>query len=180
MPNRKKNDTEFLNPYDVVRSLGIEEDMSVADFGSGAGHWALAIAGEVGKGGVVYAIDVRKSVLEVLEGHIKLEGSFHIKTIHADLEEESSTELPEDSQDVVFCSNILHQIKKPANVLKEAHRILKPKGRFIAVDWTKDALLGPKNKVAGQEVKKMAKDAGFRFAEDLDTGHSHYGLVFYK
>ncbi|MEX0877750.1 MAG: methyltransferase domain-containing protein [Candidatus Spechtbacterales bacterium] len=180
MSNSKKNDTGFLNPYTVVKSLGIEEGMSVADFGSGAGHWTLAIAGEVGKGGVVYAIDVRRSVLEVLEGHIKLEGSFHIKTVHADLEEEGATQLPEGSQDVVFCSNILHQIKKPANVLKEAYRVLKPKGRLVVVDWTKDASLGPKNRMAAEDVKKLAKEASFRFGEDLNTGHSHYGLTFYK
>lgn len=180
MPKEKKIDTEFLNPYTVVKDLKLKEGMSIADFGSGAGHWALAIAGEVGKDGAVYAVDIRNSVLEVLEGHIKLDGAFHIKTIHADLEEPESTNIPDESQDAVFCSNILHQLKKPENVLKEARRVLKPEGRLIVVDWDTNSILGPKKKLSPTDVKRLAKESGFRFAEDINTGHSHYGLVFYK
>ncbi|GAI22359.1 unnamed protein product, partial [marine sediment metagenome] len=36
--------TSFLNPDEIVKTLPLKEGMTVADFGSGAGYFSLAIA----------------------------------------------------------------------------------------------------------------------------------------
>lgn len=39
--------------------------------------------------------------------------------------------LPDESIDVLFCSEVLHDISQPEKMLKEAYRILKPGGKII-------------------------------------------------
>ncbi|MDX1608112.1 MAG: methyltransferase domain-containing protein [Candidatus Spechtbacterales bacterium] len=178
----QKSKTNFINPYTLVEELGFKPGMSVADFGSGAGHWAMAIARSVGKEGKVHALDVRESVLQVLDGHIKMDGLFQIDTIPADLEQEEGSGLPDSSQDVVLCSNILHQLKKPRAVIKEAHRTLKKGGKLIIIDWEKDASLGPKDKISQEKAEKLAKEVGFKDKQKLEDIEEsmHYCLIFVK
>lgn len=178
----QESKVNFLNPNKLADSLGLKAGMSVADFGAGAGHWSIAIAKIVGKEGRVHAIDIRESVLQVLEGHIKIDGLFQIDTIPADLEKEEGSGLSDNSQDAVLCSNILHQLKKPETLAKEAYRVLKKGGRLIVIDWEKDAPMGPPNKFSQADAEKLAKDAGFKKEREMEgVGETmHYGLVFTK
>jgi len=184
MPNEIKNlqktEISFLNPYSAVDEFGVGEGMSVADFGSGAGHFVLSLANRVGRDGRVYAIDMRQSVLEVLEGYIKLKGLVQIKTIKGNVEQVNGSVLHEGSQDVVLCSNILHQVDHPFNVLKEAHRVLKGSGRLVVIDWIKNAKLGPANRISPKKIEELAGEAGFKKEKEFQTGDQHYGLIFKK
>ena len=125
MQNSQKTEISFLNPYSAVDEFGLAKGMSVADFGSGAGHFVLSLANRVDRDGRVYAIDIRQSALEVLEGHIKLKGLVQIKAIRGDVEQINGSTLSDGSQDMVLCSNILHQVDNPLNVINEAWRVLK-------------------------------------------------------
>ncbi len=180
---QKEKDTKefsFLNPYDTVGDLGIEEGMSVADFGSGAGHYSMAMADIVGKEGKVNAIDARISVLQVLEGHKNLDGTFQIKTIHANLEKERGSTLEDNSQDVVLCANILHQVDEAAAIIGEAFRVLKPGGRLIVIDWRENTPFGPPQKISENNIRKLTEEAGLAFEENPDFASSHYTIIFSK
>ena len=180
MQNLQKNEISFLNPYSAVDEFGIEKGMAVADFGSGAGHFVLSMANRAGRDGKVYAVDLRQSVLEVLEGHIKLKGLLQIKPIRGDVEQTNGSTLREGSQDVVLCSNILHQVDHPFNVLKEAARVLKESGRLIIIDWLEGAKLGPANRISQKKTEELASEAGFKKDREFQTGVQHYGLIFKK
>lgn len=176
----KKTIELFLNPYSVVKEFDLKPGMSVADFGSGSGHFSLAVANIVGKDGFVYAIDIRSDVLDVLRGHIKLGGLFQIRIIQADLEKSHGSKLQDESQDRVLCLNILHQVRKRDLVIKEACRVLKDNGNLIVIDWVKDVPFGPAEKISKNIVKKLANTAGFGDSKEFDAGISHYGLIFTK
>jgi ubiquinone/menaquinone biosynthesis C-methylase UbiE len=168
----------FLNPYTVVEDFELKPGMSVADFGSGAGHFAMAMANKVGSNGAVYAVDVRQGMLEVLRGHIHMDGTFQIKTVLGDLEKKGGSTLLDDSQDRVLCSNILHQVDDPAAVIAEARRIVKPTGQFIDIDWTTGAPFGPAKTIPQEEVQRLAQKAGFVLKRTSEAGAYHYGLIF--
>lgn len=172
----------FLNPYELIREFDLKKGMSVADFGSGAGHFSLAIANRVGKEGAVNAVDVREGVLSVLAGHAKLDGLMQIKTVRGNLEKANGSSLKKVSQDMVLCANILHQADKPKAILREAHRVLKQNGELLVIDWT-DASnsFGPPERISQSEAEKLAREVGFQKVRELaDTGAAHYGLVFQK
>lgn len=176
----KKVEVSFMNPYSVVNEFGLKEGMSVTDFGSGAGHFALMLAKRVGREGKVYAIDLRQDVLEVLTGYIKLQGLSHVKPIKGDLEKVNGSTLKEGSQDMVLCSNILHQTNHPSMVLKEAIHVLKKLGRLVVIDWTLDAEFGPARRISQKEIEKLATEVGFEKEKEIKTGKQHYGLIFKK
>ncbi|MDX1535403.1 MAG: methyltransferase domain-containing protein [Candidatus Spechtbacterales bacterium] len=170
----------FLDPDKLVGHFHLEEGMNVADFGSGAGHFALAMARIVGPEGSINAIDVRKSILSVLEGHARIEGLVQIKSIEGNLEKSKGSTLQDESVDMVLISNLLHQAEDIDKIIKEAFRILKKNGKLFVVDWKKDSFLGPKNRISEEEVRDVVKQNNFTFKRNIDAGNTHYALEFSK
>src|SRR3989338_10984793 len=119
----------FLNPEQAVKEFGLKPGMVAADFGCGAGYFSLALAKEVGSQGRVYAIDIQKEVLEVVRNRAKSRHCSNISTVLADLEIAGSSKLKNELADFVLIANILFQAEDKTAVVREARRILKPKGR---------------------------------------------------
>jgi len=46
----------------------------------------------------------------------------------------------EDSFDLIICANSFHFFRNPSTTLTEVHRLLRPGGSFILVDWCDDYL----------------------------------------
>ena len=57
----------FSNPERIIDSLEVPEGGRVADFGSGSGYFTLLLAEAVGPDGIVTAVDVLPSALEVIK-----------------------------------------------------------------------------------------------------------------
>lgn len=171
----------FSDPEKNINQFGMEEGMSVADFGSGSGAYVMASARKVGSSGVVYAIDVQKDLLSRIKKSAKLENLSNIEIIWADIDEEYGSKLKEASVDVVIISNILFQLEKKENVAKEAKRVLKPGGRSIVIDWSEShGGLGPRPEdvITEKEARDMFENAGFIYEDNIDAGNYHYGMIF--
>ena len=59
---------------------------------------------------------------------------------NARVEQADAHELPfaDDTFDVVACANTFHYFTHPVAVLGEVHRVLRPGGRFVLLDWCRD------------------------------------------
>ena len=167
----------FADPLSNVLQMGLREGLSVADLGSGSGHYAIAAANIVGESGCVYAVDVQEDVLRRLSSEAKERG-LPLETIRADIEE-----LPfaDGSMDAVILSNVLFQISKKDQVLKEAKRILKAKGKVLVVDWAGGySGMGPANEYVVEEAdaERLLIASGFHKAKAFRGGPHHYALLF--
>ena len=180
--DQQKNNSSsiFLNPVGSVKDFGLDLGMHVADFGAGAGHFTKAIANAVGGSGVVSAVDIKRSSLEVIDGIKKIDGLFQIRTVQGNLEQKGGSNLEDNSQDLVLCSNILHQVDNPSVILEEACRVLKPKGFLVVIDWFEKAILGPLNRISKEDIDKLAVSVGFKKDREIDAGGLHYGVIFKK
>lgn len=171
----------FLNPEAIVKLLPLKEEMTVADFGCGAGYFSLAIAKAIRPSGRVIALDIWKPSLEALEFRSKLEGLFNIiETKWANLEQEKGSGLPNDSCDLVLISNILFEIEKKDIIIEEAKRILKPEGFLVLIEWHPDKLpnreaLFP---IKREEALALVEKYGFKLERELSLGITHYGFLF--
>lgn len=174
--------SEFLNPVEFLRRLDIPSGSEVADFGCGAGYFTIALARLVGEHGTVHAIDVRAEPLEALVGRAKLEGIYAIQTRRADLESPNGSGLSGGSQDLVLMVNILFQVHDRAAVVGEAHRVLKPGGRLVAVEWQTEAPLARSFAAPATQadVQTLAEAAGFTREHTVEAGAYHFALVFRK
>lgn len=172
----------FLNPQKVIESFDfIKEGMIVADFGCGAGYFVFPLAKKVGESGKVFAIDILKEPLEVIESKARIEGFRNIKTIRADLEKENGSGLEDNFCDIILIANLLFQTEKDEEIVKEAKRVLKEGGYIIFIDWKEGISFGPQGKrVKKEEAKRLFENIGFSFKGEFIPDDYHYGLILKK
>ncbi len=170
----------FLKPEEILDNLDIREGMKIADFGCGSGYFTILMAKRVGKGGVVYAVDVQGAALESVRGRARLFSILNIETIRANLEKEKGSTLKDRSLAMVLLANILFQSSAKDAIIKEAKRVVSKDGKIVIIEWNKDGLLGPEleYRTSKDEMKKLAKDLGLVLEKEFRAGDSHYGLVF--
>ncbi|MBU0723755.1 MAG: methyltransferase domain-containing protein [Alphaproteobacteria bacterium] len=111
---------------------GIERGMIVLDLASGAGEPALSAARRVGVAGQVLATDFAPAMMAGIRRRAKAAGLSNIGFEVADAE---SLPYPVASFDRVTCRFGLMFFPNPAQALKEALRVLKPKGRAAFMVW---------------------------------------------
>lgn len=173
----------FSDPIKNVEQCGIQTGMEIADFGSGSGHYSIAIARALVSTGKVYAVDINKDLLTRLKNNAVKEGLYNIEVIWGDIDKLGGTKLRDFSVDFVFLCNILFQLESKENVINEMKRILKPGGRVLVVDWA-DSFggLGPKfeSVVSKLTATNLFEKGGFHFDKEISAGAHHYGLIYKK
>lgn len=176
-----ENTNGFLKPEEILEQIDIRNNMHIADFGCGNGYFSLPMA-KVANQGLVYAFDVIKDSLEVVNSKAKLENILNIKTVHCDLETDKGSKLDDESVDLVLLRNILFQSKKKSEIIKEARRVLKSGNRLVLVEWIKDSSLAPKDGwlISKEEAQQLIKIEGFDLEKELKIDNHHYGLIFRK
>ncbi|MGM0438993.1 MAG: class I SAM-dependent methyltransferase [Patescibacteria group bacterium] len=168
----------FINPEEVIYDLPFDKQMSAADFGCGAGGWALPLAEKLEEG-VVYAIDLVKEPLSALKGRLNREGIANVKVLQEDVEDGVS--ISDKRVDLVLMTNFLFQVDNKEKVLEEAKRILKKSGFILITEWSPDSPIGPKEiKLTPGEVKNMVNSKGFALKEEFQFGMHHYGFLYQK
>ncbi|MBI2038701.1 MAG: class I SAM-dependent methyltransferase [Candidatus Niyogibacteria bacterium] len=172
----------FLNPENVIKAIGVDTGMVVADFGAGAGFYTIPLARAVGPTGKVYALDVQKSVLEVVRSKAKQERLLNINPIWADLDSRGGSHLADGSVHVVLISNILFQTDNKKEMLAEAFRVLEPRGKIALIDWALSARGGPPTErvLKKDAAETLLEETGFRRLNEFSAGDAHYGLLYQK
>lgn len=173
-----------LISINVFEKVGLEAGMHVGDLGCGnLGYFAVPAARLVGKGGVVYAVDILKSVLEAVGNRARQEGLTNIQTIWSNLEIIGATQIPEASLDLSMLHNMLFQSDKDDLVVKEAYRLTKVGGKILMIDWLKiETPFGPPigDRPNPEDLKRYAQDTGLTLIEEFAAGPYHFGLLFSK
>lgn len=112
---------------DVLTRVGVREKQTVLDYGCGPGTFTFTTAGLVGKGGKVYALDVRPRALERVREKAMSEKIENVETILLDTSG-FNTGLGSESIDVVLLYDVFHDIGDRQGLLQELYRVLKPDG----------------------------------------------------
>ncbi len=173
----------FSNPEKNLLQFGINEGMSVADFGVGSGHYALSIARKVGDTGKVYCIDVMNEMLYKVSLEAEQQMLHNIEFIWSNLENEKGSTIKTGSIEAVIIANTFFEIEKKIDLVAESLRILKEKGRVLLVDWQDSfAGMGPHKDyvVKKEDAIDFFVKGGFEVEREIDAGDHHYGIVFRK
>lgn len=173
----------FLSPEEVLQQINLKEGLLVGDFGAGSGHFAVAIAKIVGNYGKVFAVDVRDASLDSVKSRARMANLTNIVPIKANLEVIGSTNIAEESLDLVILVTVLSQSNKKEEVLKESLRTLKRDGKLLVVEWvqTGEAFASAHEyRIPKEEMQKIVESIGFKMERDVDVKSFHYGLLFIK
>src|SRR5919198_1416819 len=157
---------------------------TVLDVGCGTGTLALALKSSVGTG-EVHGIDASPEMIDVAREKAAKAGAdvdFQVALIEA-------LPFPAATFDLVTSSLMLHHLPDDLKRtgLAEIRRVLKPGGRFMAVDFAthSHSPLGHLLSIFGHsrgesmvdKLMPMLKDAGFSDVEGIPTRHKNFAFI---
>ncbi len=116
----------------IIGRLGLRSGMAVADLGAGTGAFLGALRRPILPKGRLYLVDISPRFIELLHTRIKKEKLTDVTVIQ---NTERSTNLPAASVDVIFTSDTYHHFEYVKETLASIHQALRPKGRFVVVDF---------------------------------------------
>jgi SAM-dependent methyltransferase len=146
-----------------ARAIGLLlPPMDVADLGCGEGYLTLEAARWATR---VIAIDRAKDVLDRGKALAKRRRLTNITWKRGEIER---VPLPDASVDLALLSQALHHAEHPVRALKEAHRILRPRGRVLILDlrdhheaWVTPKLGDRWLGFSEDDLERLLRDAGF-------------------
>lgn len=153
---------EKLQVERVMDLLGIEAGTHVADIGAGSGWFTVRSARRVGKGGVVYAVEINPRYVRHIAQRVKKDKLTNVRTI---LSKPNDPMLPPASVDAVLLLKTYHEIAKPVELLRKLRPALRPDARVGIIDRSG---LGTDHGINAEVVIKEAEQAGYTLAEQHD------------
>jgi len=179
MPHKQfsANDPQRLkwqDPEKILSEIGLEPDMTFIDVGSSAGYFAIPAARMVGPKGKVIAFDIDDGAIMRLRQQAADEG---LNQITAEIGSAEETVACEGCADFVFFGINLHDFADPAQVIRNAKRMLRPSGLLIDLDWKPEPMpLGPslKKRFSIDKARQLIQSEGFNIKSVAEAGPYHY------
>lgn len=177
-----RSGTELINPFKLLERVGIRSGHKVADLGCGAlGHFVFPAAQLVGADGIVYAVDIQRSVLEQIEKTAKADHVYNVKSVWSDIDVLGATRIEDGSLDLTLLINNLYLSQNRPQLIKEMCRLAGPNKRIVIVEWKTIATpIGPpvNQRIDREEAKRILKSPLLSFEDEFEAGPCHYGLVY--
>jgi len=118
-------------PAQLVRLLGMQSGMTVADIGAGSGYYVVRLSPIVGSGGRIVAEDVIPDYVQSLRKRVDDLGLRNVAII---LGEPHDPKLPVGSVDTAILVHMYHEIAQPYALLYNLVPALKPGARVGILD----------------------------------------------
>jgi SAM-dependent methyltransferase len=152
----------------LLIEAGVGPGKRVLDIACGVGTVSCWLAGKVGPTGSVVAADVNPDQLVVAKGYwSECEDLQPVEFIEASA---YNTGLPSESFDIVHCRLLLCHLTKPADVLREMHRVLKPGGVLVSQDLRLSNTFCYPDSPAYTQTVLLALETGRRLGVNYDYG----------
>ena len=167
----------WQKPDELIRALGIQPGMMVADIGAGTGYFSRRFAVTVGREGVVFASDLEPNMVVELRNRADKDGLVNLIPI---LSSADDPRLPDGFSDIIFICDTWHHISNRVEYARRLKNDLTPGGRVVIVDFHKRELpIGPppEAKLSEEEVLNEFKQAGYRLVASLDVLPYQYVLL---
>jgi len=114
-----------------VKSFGIQEGMTVVDYGCGPGRYTERFVKLVGETGKVYAVDIHEMAIEAIR---RKADKYQWRNIVPVLAKGYRSGVPDHVADAVCALDMFFIIKQPTEFLTELKRIAKKNGLLIIDD----------------------------------------------
>ena len=157
-----------LIPMDeILPRMNLSRTQTILDLGAGSGYFSMPIAERVRR---VISIDLEPKMLEVLDQRIRLSRTQNIELIRAEI---SRIPLADDSVDHVLAAFVYHEVGRPARLMFESSRVLRPGGMLTVIDFQKrETPIGPpvgERKTPTQVIRSSPDDLHLHSMHEADV-----------
>jgi ubiquinone/menaquinone biosynthesis C-methylase UbiE len=116
----------------LIKALSIKPGMVIADVGAGSGYFTFPLAEKVGDKGKVYAVDIQKEMLDIIQARMKTRKVTNIETVMGKI---TDPKLPEGKVDLILMVDVYHEFSHPYEMTEAMVRSLKTKGLLVFVEY---------------------------------------------
>jgi ubiquinone/menaquinone biosynthesis C-methylase UbiE len=179
-----KSSFELLDAGTLSSHLPIKPGSVVMDLACGKGAYSLFLSGIVGENGLIYAVDLWKEGLLLLEEEIDQRGVANIRTLHADVTTSDQVDIDGHSVDLCLMATVLHDFEEAHQagpVLELIRNVVKPRGYLAVIEFKKmEGPPGPPMEIrlSADEVDQMVAAHCFRHMKTVDLGDYTYLMIF--
>jgi ubiquinone/menaquinone biosynthesis C-methylase UbiE len=153
-------------PEIIVRALGLQKGMVVADIGAGTGLLTAHLARAVSPGGQVVATDIDASVIEYLTSRMAASGYQHV--VEPRVVKPDEPGLEGGRFDAINLAQVDHYFDDRVGWLKKAAPALKPGGKLAISN----------RQVHRNGAVEAAQAAGFRLVTEISDVPGQFVAVF--
>lgn len=138
------------------------ENKHILDYGAGVGTLTLHLAEAVGPNGKIYATDISKKNLNILEKRLKKRGHTHVELIH-DQHHVSRVHPDVKLVDMVFSVGMMGYMQNIKKILSDISDVLPENGRIFFGEYVDFFWILPNVEwlSTNENIKKLFKEAGF-------------------
>ena len=177
-----KSSFELIDSNKLKAILPIKPGSVVIDLACGKGIYSMFLSDIVGEEGLVYAVDLWKEGLLLLEEQIEKKNISNIMTLLADASKQ--IDIDDYSADICLMATVLHDFEEAGQadtVLEDIRTLLKPNGCLAVIEFKK--IEGPPGppahiRLSEAEVEKMVTRHGFVKKQTVDIGAYNYLMTF--
>ncbi|MEZ4409831.1 MAG: class I SAM-dependent methyltransferase [Polyangiales bacterium] len=165
----------WQRPDEVIRALSLAPDARVADIGAGTGYFSVRIAPLVPQGRV-WAVDLEPALLR----HVRERAaSGRINNLFPVLATPTDAMIPE-RVDVVLVVDTYHHIEGRTEYFRGLTTSLRPGGRVVIVDYTREAPEGPppEMRLTPEQVDAEMTAAGYERVGDIASLPRQYMVTY--
>ena len=123
---------QWQMPARVIREIGVQPGMTVADVGAGDGWFTFYLAERVGSSGRVIAEDIDARALEAVRERCAQERVSNVSALVGAVDD---PKLPAGTVDLALMVNVLSALGNARSFLNNLAKGLKPDGRLVIIDW---------------------------------------------
>ena len=177
-----KSSFELIDSNKLKAILPIKPGSVVIDLACGKGIYSMFLSDIVGEEGLVYAVDLWKEGLLLLEEQIEKKNISNIMTLLADASKQ--IDIDDYSADICLMATVLHDFEEAGQadtVLEDIKTLLKPNGCLAVIEFKKiEGPPGPPThiRLSEAEVEKMVTRHGFVKKQTVDMGAYNYLMTF--
>jgi SAM-dependent methyltransferase len=167
-------------PDRALDLIGIAKDSIIADVGAGNGYITWRLAQRVGPKGKVYAVDVQREMLDMLQKNMRDRKIVNVEPILGAFDD---PKLPERAIDLIILVDVYHEFSEPQQMLRKMRDSLKPDGRLVLLEYRGEdpaVPIRPEHKMTVQQVKAELEPEGLRLDKLMDELPRQHILIFRK
>jgi ubiquinone/menaquinone biosynthesis C-methylase UbiE len=165
-------------PTRALEIINVGVGATVADIGAGSGYFTERLSKLVGPTGKVYANDIQRGMLDLLQHRIDRVG---LKNVTLVLGEPADPKLPAAAIDMALMVDVYHELNDPQTMLANIRKALKPDGRLVLLEYKGEdpsVPILPLHKMTVAQAKLELEHEGYKLVRVDSSLPRQHVLIF--